>query len=321
MSSKAVVITGAGGFIGSHLVDRCLGLGWRVTGVDAFTDYYDESLKRGNLAGAADHPEFSLVEGDLLELELAPILNGATTMFHLAAQPGVRTSWDAFELYVRQNVRVTQRLLHAARELPLERFVVASSSSIYGDAETMPTSEDLAPQPVSPYGVTKVATEHLARLYWRNFGVPAVSLRYFTVYGPRQRPDMAFNRLISAAVADRPFEVFGDGEQSRDFTFVTDAVSGTVAAAQVGAPGGAYNIGGGSRRTMNSVFDTLEELTGSSVRRAYQDRQLGDARDTAADIGRARRDLGFEPTFDFAAGLWAQLEWQQATLAKAQAAP
>jgi len=183
----------------------------------------------------------------------------------------------------------------------------------------MPTSEDVAPRPVSPYGMTKVATEHLAHVYWRNFGVPTVCLRYFTVYGPRQRPDMAFNRLITRALAGEPFEVFGDGNQTRDFTFVRDAVSGTVAAGQRGEPGSVYNIGGGSRRSMNSVFETLGALMGAHVERRYKGRQLGDARDTAADISRARQDLGFEPSTDFAGGLAAQLDWQRALINGRQA--
>lgn len=315
MATKSVVITGAAGFIGSHLAERCLSLGWRVTAVDAFTAYYDEALKRRNIAVALEHPDCTFVDGDLLGLELGPLLEDAAIIFHLAAQPGVRASWEQFQLYTRLNVDATQRLLHAARGLPLERFVLASSSSIYGDAETLPTREEIVPRPVSPYGATKVLAEHLAQIYWRSFSVPTVSLRYFTVFGPRQRPDMAFNRLIAQALTNKPFEVFGDGKQTRDFTFVTDAVSGTVAAAQCGAPGVAYNIGGGSRRSMNSVVEALGDLLGEPVGCEYREPQLGDARDTAADISLARKDLGFEPSYNFAAGLEAQLEWQRAMLA------
>jgi len=242
---KAALITGAAGFIGSHLTEHCLGLGWRVTAVDAFTDYYDPSAKRRNASSFADDPRCTLVEADLLELDLASLLDGISVVFHLAAQPGVRTSWDEFDVYVRQNVTATQRLLAAAGKAPLERFVVASSSSVYGDAESLPTGEDVVPRPVSPYGATKVATEQLAHIYWRNFGVPTVTLRYFTVYGPRKRPDMAFNRLIACSLDGQPFEVFGDGNQTRDFTFVTDAVAGTIAAGIGAEPGMAYNIGGG----------------------------------------------------------------------------
>ncbi len=319
MAAKSVLITGAAGFIGSHLTERCLDLGWRVLAVDAFTDYYDESLKRQNVAHLVAHPACTLIEGDLLQLDLAELLREATTVFHLAAQPGVRSSWEEFDRYSRMNVAATQRLLQLASEKPVERIVIASSSSIYGDAERMPTPEDVAPAPVSPYGLTKVATEHLAQVYWRSFAVPTVCLRYFTVYGPRQRPDMAFNRLISRALAGEPFDVFGDGEQTRDFTFVTDAVAGTIAAAVCGRPGTVYNIGGGSRRSMNAVLELLEPLVGHRVERVYRERQAGDARDTAADISRARRELGYKPSVELAGGLSEQVRWQRALARSAQA--
>jgi nucleoside-diphosphate-sugar epimerase len=314
MSRNSVLITGAAGFIGSHLAEHCLSLGWRVTAVDCLTDYYSESVKRQNLALVAEHPNCRVIDADLCDhdLDLRPMLGGVSTIFHLAAQPGVRASWEQFDTYSALNLNATQRLLDAARGGgSLERFVLASSSSVYGDAETMPTPEDLAPRPVSPYGVTKVAAEHLARAYWRGFGVPTVCLRYFTVYGPRQRPDMAFNRLIECVLLEKPFEVFGDGNQTRDFTFVADAVSGTLAAGLRGVPGAAYNIGGGSRRSINDVLATLEELLGRPVARTYHPRQLGDARDTAAEITLARRELGYEPQRDFAAGLKEQLDWQR----------
>lgn len=310
MSSKSVLITGAAGFIGSHLAARCLKLGWRVIALDAFTDYYPEHLKRRNIAEFASHPACKLIEGDLLDADLGPVLDAVTTVFHLAAQPGVRASWDQFHHYTSLNVNATQRLLHAASTASLERFVLASTSSIYGDAETLPTPETLAARPASPYGVTKLAAEHLARLYWRNFGVPTVCLRYFTVYGPRQRPDMAFHRLIARSLSGEPFEVFGDGNQTRDFTFVDDAVTGTIAAAEHGVPGSAYNIGGGSRRSLASVIETLGNLLGEHVELTYRQPSLGDARDTSADIRRAQHDLGFAPSFDFAAGLRKQLDWQ-----------
>ena len=312
MAGRSILITGAAGFIGSHLTERCLGLGWHVVAIDSFTDYYDESLKRRNIADAIQHPECEFIEDDVLEVDLRQLVQDVTVVFHLAAQPGVRPSWEEFDLYTQLNVTATQRLLEAASTVSLDRFVLASSSSVYGDAETLPTVEDVAPRPVSPYGVTKMATEHLAQVYWRNFGVPTVCLRYFTVYGPRQRPDMAFNRLITRSLEGQPFHVFGDGEQTRDFTFVADAVSGTILAAEHGRQGSAYNIGGGSRRSMNSVLDALDALTGTPVERVYLERQRGDARDTAADIARARADLGYEPSFELDAGLNVQLEWQRA---------
>jgi UDP-glucose 4-epimerase len=305
------LVTGAAGFIGSHLVERCLRLGWRVTGIDAFTDYYAEDRKRLNACAAATDPKYRLIEGDLRDLDLSRLLQDVGVVFHLAAQPGVRKSWDDFALYARHNVDATQRLLHATRGVPLERVVIASSSSIYGESEGLPTSEDAPPRPVSPYGVTKVSTEQLARVYWRSFGVPTVCLRYFTVYGPRQRPDMAVSRLISSVLAGETFEIFGDGEQTRDFTFVSDAVNGTIAAAQSGKPGSAYNIGGGSRISLNKVLDILDDLAGTPVKRSYVAERLGDARDTAADIRRARSELGFDPVFDFETGLRAQFDWQR----------
>jgi UDP-glucose 4-epimerase len=312
LTEKSVLITGGAGFIGSHLAERCLERGWRVVAVDAFTDYYDEQLKRRNVARVLGAAGYDLIAADLLELDLNELVGPVARVFHLAAQPGVRISWEQFELYTRLNVIATHRLLEAARNASLERVVIASSSSVYGDAETLPTREDIAPCPVSPYGVTKVATEQLAHVYWRNFGVPTVCLRYFTVYGPRQRPDMAFNRLVSRALDGEPFEVYGDGEQTRDFTFVADAVAGTVAASERGRPGAAYNIGGGSNRSMNSVLETLSSLLGRPVERVYREPQRGDARDTAADISRARGDLGYEPSYDFQAGLESQLAWQRA---------
>jgi nucleoside-diphosphate-sugar epimerase len=322
-SQRSVLITGAAGFIGSHLAERCLSVGWHVRALDSFTDYYPETVKRRNLAAYAEHPNCETIEADLLDpdLELSRILGDVSIVFHLAAQPGVRASWEQFDVYTDLNVNATQRLLHAARGLPLERFVLASSSSIYGDAETLPTPEEVCPRPVSPYGVTKVATEHLARTYWTSFGVRTVCLRYFTVYGPRQRPDMAFNRLIARALMETPFDVFGDGNQTRDFTFVADAVSGTVAAGERGVPGSSYNIGGGSRRSLNDVLTTLGSLLGAPIDAIRHSRQEGDARDTAADIQRAKRELGFDPAVEFGAGLQAQLEWQRVIMLATDAQP
>jgi UDP-glucose 4-epimerase len=312
MSEKSVLITGAAGFIGSHLTERCLSLNWRVIGVDAFTDYYAKSLKEENTKSFAEHPNCTFIEGDLLDLDLDRLLDGVAIVFHLAAQPGVPASWTGFRDYTSRTVDATQRLLHAASSAALDRFIFASSSSVYGNAPQFPTPEDAALRPLSPYGVTKVAGENLAQAYWLNLDLPAVSLRYFSVYGPRQRPDMAFNRLIASALEQRPFQVFGDGAQTRDFTFVSDVVGATLAVAQRGRPGSVYNIGGGSRRSINSVFEVLGELLGRPIGRRYRPQQLGDARDTGADITRARDELGFEPSFDFPAGLGAQLDWQRA---------
>src|SRR5215213_5528429 len=229
------LVTGAAGFIGSHLADRLLADGVEVRAVDRLSDYYDVDLKRANLANLETHSSFSFLEGDLNQTELGPLLDGVEVVFHLAAQPGVRASWGReFEIYLSDNLLATQRLLEECRERELRRFVFASSSSIYGDAERFPTKETDPPAPVSPYGVTKLAAEHLSRQYFGGFGVPTVGLRYFTIFGPRQRPDMAFNRFIRAGLDGEAIDVYGDGLQERDFTYVGDAVEATVAAGDRG---------------------------------------------------------------------------------------
>jgi nucleoside-diphosphate-sugar epimerase len=307
----SVLVTGAAGFIGSHLAEACLERGWRVLAVDCFADYYDAALKQRNAEALRSHPRCTFLEADLMELDPAELFAGVDVAFHLAAQAGVRASWgSSFDVYLRQNVAVTQRLLEAARGSRLQRFVYASSSSVYGDAEAFPTREDAAPKPVSPYGVTKVACEQLARLYHRNYGVPCVGIRYFTVFGPRQRPDMAFNRLIAATLAGEEFTVFGDGGQTRDFTFVADAVDGTLAAGLRGTPGSLYNLGGGARRSMNDVFATVEALLDRAPNLRFTETQRCDARDTAADITLAAVELGFAPRRSFEDGLRAQVTWQ-----------
>src|SRR4051812_32089079 len=281
-NTKRVIVTGCAGFIGSHLAESCLDRGWEVIGVDCLTPYYDPELKRFNVATAAAHPSFTYIEENLLDLDLDELLAGVDIVYHLAAQAGVRASWgQSFDTYTDLNVTTLQRLLEAARSASLERFVFASSSSVYGDAERLPTPEDTVLRPVSPYGATKALGEHLAHVYTRNYGVPIASLRYFTVYGPRQRPDMAFHRAIEAGLAGEPFGLYGDGNQTRDFTFVADAVAGTVAAGLQGRPGAVYNLGGGSRVSMNQVLDTIGRLLGGPLDIERGESQRGDARDTA----------------------------------------
>jgi UDP-glucose 4-epimerase len=298
------LITGGAGFIGSHLAERLLASGATVVAVDGFTDYYDPGLKRANLERALESESFSLVEGNLRDLDLAEAVDEADVVYHLAAQPGVRRSWGTeFGVYANENLLATQMLLEALKDTDVKRVVFASSSSIYGDAESMPTLESAVPRPVSPYGITKLAGEHLCRLYFSRYGVPVVTLRYFTVYGPRQRPDMAFNRFIDAAVHDREIEVFGDGAQSRDFTYVDDAVSATIAAGAKGEPGGVYNVAGGSQATVAGVLEILEGVLGHRVRVRHLAAVPGDARHTSADIGNARRDLEYEPTVGLREGL------------------
>jgi UDP-glucose 4-epimerase len=310
--SERAVVTGAAGFIGSHLCEALVARGMEVVGVDCFTDYYDPAIKRANVAALVRAPRFRLVELDLSSADLAA-LPDARWVFHQAAQPGVRASWGAeFTEYTRHNVLATQRLLERYKGAPgLKRVVVASSSSVYGDAEKMPTGEGDLPKPFSPYGVTKLAAEHLALLYARNFGVPAVALRYFTVYGPRQRPDMGFNRFFTALLAGNEIPVYGDGEQTRDFTFVADAVAANLAAAEKGVDGRAYNIGGGSRVSVNHVLETIGNIAGRAPRIRHEAPQPGDPRDTGADIARARSDLGWTPHVQLADGLAQQYAWQK----------
>jgi UDP-glucose 4-epimerase len=303
-------VTGAAGFIGSHLSEVLLAKGAEVIAVDCFTTYYDRSAKQLNLAGILGHPRCRFVESDLAEANLSDLLAGVDYVFHQAAQPGVRSSWGAaFDGYVRNNVLATQRLLEAARHSPVKKLVYASSSSIYGDAETLPTPETATPQPVSPYGVTKLAAEHLCWLYWSRFEVPVVTLRYFTAYGPRQRPDMAFDAFIRKALAGRPIEVFGDGEQSREFTYVADVVEANLLAAESALAGRIFNIGGGAQATVNEVIRTLGKLMGEPLCTIRKEVGPGEARHTAADTTLARTELGYRPRVGLEEGLAHQFQW------------
>jgi nucleoside-diphosphate-sugar epimerase len=304
------LVTGAAGFVGSHLAERLIEQGVEVTGLDCFTDYYPRERKERNLARLRQAPGFTLVEASIADANLAALLEGVTHVFHLAAQAGVRKSWGRdFRVYTVNNVEATQILLEACVGRPIERLVYASSSSVYGDDVALPMREDARPQPVSPYGVTKLAAEQLCHLYYVNHSVPTVSLRYFTVYGPRQRPDMGFSRFFAAVLADTPVPQFGDGRQTRDFTFVADAVSATLAAATHGKPGGVYNIGGGSRVELLDVFELIRRITRRPLRVERIESQRGDMRDTYADTTKARTDLAFAPSVTLEQGLRAQYEW------------
>ena len=310
--SQKVVVTGAAGFIGSHLCERLIELGHHVVGVDSFTDYYERSRKEENLAELKANPDFTFEELDLVDADLRPALRGARVVYHLAGQPGVRPSWgEQFDRYVRDNILATQRLLEHLKETPIDRLVFAGSSSVYGDAEMFPTKESALPRPVSPYGVTKLAAEHLALLYAKNFGLPVVSVRYFTVYGPRQRPDMAFALFMQALVDGDPIEIFGDGEQSREFTYVSDAVEGTIKAATADVVGQVFNLGGGSRVTVNRVLATLEDISRIKAKRKTLPAAPGDPRHTGASINVARERLGWEPRISLREGLTRQWEWFQ----------
>ena len=308
------LVTGVAGFIGSHLAGRLLDRGAVVTGIDCFTDYYPRALKQQNLEPLLGRSGFAFVEARLQDANLDALLAGVTHVFHLAAQAGVRRSWGReFEVYTTHNIDATQRLLEACVGRPLDHLVYASSSSVYGDAAPVPMREDMRVQPVSPYGVTKLAAEHLCQLYAANHGVPTTSLRYFTVYGPRQRPDMAFNKFLRAALQGSPIQVFGDGGQTRDFTYVDDAVAATIAASERGGIGGVYNIGGGSRVSVMEILDILGRVTGRRLRVEHGPPQKGDMRDTWADTSRARADLGFSPAVTLEDGLTEEYRWLTAT--------
>ncbi len=312
-NGRHVVVTGAGGFVGSHLVDTLLARGDTVTGVDCFTPYYDPEAKRANLAEALARPGFRLVEADLRDVELTAILDGADAVFHQAAQPGVRLSWsDGFGEYATHNVLATQRLLEAARDTEVRRVVYASSSSVYGNQERYPTVETDLPRPYSPYGVTKLAAEHLCGLYAENWGVSTVALRYFTVFGPRQRPDMSIHRLCEAALTGGTFPRFGDGEQVREFTYVADIVAANLAAADADvAPGTVVNIAGGGEILLNQLIAMVGELAATEVAIENHPAQAGDAKRNGGATDRARALLGWEPQVGLRDGVAAQLAWHR----------
>jgi UDP-glucuronate 4-epimerase len=303
------LVTGVAGFIGSHLGERLLAEGTEVRGVDSLSDYYDPALKRANLEPLLASPGFELREGSLNDLDPSELIDGVEVVYHLAGQPGVGASWGAnFATYVEDNVLATQRLLEAVVGHELRRFVLASSSSVYGEASSFPTREDQALAPLSPYGITKVSAEHLCRMHFRAYDVPTVALRYFTIFGPRQRPDMAFSRFIAAALEGQPVRVNGDGRQRRDFTFVSDAVEATVAAASSGEAGRAYNIAGGNEATVLEVIETIGRLTGTEISVEHLPGVAGDLRRTGADTTAAAEQLGFKPGVGLEVGLRRQIE-------------
>ena len=294
------VVTGAAGFIGSHLAEALLDAGHEVVAVDCFTDYYDPARKEENAA------RLDVTRLDLAEDALS--VAGANGIFHLAGQPGVRSFGAVFDDYLRRNVLATQRVLEAATAAGA-RVVLASSSSVYGDAETYPTPEDVQPRPISPYGITKLAAEQLGRAYATSFGLDVVVLRYFTIYGPRQRPDMALARVVEALAAGRPFDLYGDGSQSRSFTFVGDAVAATTAAMEAAPPGPLYNVGGGEEATLREAIETLERIAGRRLDLRAGPPAAGDVRRTSADVSRIRADLGWESRVGLEDGLQEQWLW------------
>lgn len=310
------LVTGCAGFIGSNLTDRLLDLGHEVIGIDCFTDYYSRAIKEANLSNAFKNPDFELREEDISKINRFPEVD---YVFHLAAQAGVRTSWgESFEIYTRNNIEATQKLLEYYKDTDIKKFVYSSSSSVYGDAK-LPMKEDSLLKPISPYGASKLAAEHLCYLYWKNYGVPTVSLRYFTVYGPRQRPDMAIHKFIESIFNDELIAIFGDGEQTRDFTFIQDVVNANILVAESKIEGEIFNIGGGNRITVNDLIKKIEKIIGKHARISYVWKQKGDVEDTWADTIKVQQILGWQAEIGISEGLKKHIAWaieQNETAAK-----
>lgn len=304
-----IVVTGCAGFIGSHLTDRLLAAGHEVVGIDSFEDYYPRATKEANLEGSLADAAFTLHDASILDLDLAAILAGAACVYHLAAQAGVRASWgSSFDIYVRNNVLATQQLLESCVAAAVPKVIYASSSSVYGEQNDLPLREDMVPRPRSPYGVTKLAGEHLCLLYHANYGLRTVSLRFFTVYGPRQRPDMAFHKFIKALLTGREIVLYGDGTQTRDFTYVDDVVEGLLSA-QNAPPGAVMNIGGGNRVSLAGAIGALGVVMGVEPRIVHRAVEAGDVRDTWADVDRAAEWTGYRPKGRLSDGLAAEYAW------------
>ena len=300
------LVTGCAGFIGSHLVDKLLEQEYEVIGMDCFTDYYASKIKEANISNALKSRDFEFIEEDILNMEKFPDVD---YVFHLAAQAGVRASWgESFEIYTRNNIETTQKLLEFYKDRNLTKFIYASSSSVYGDAE-LPMKEHSLLKPVSPYGVTKLAGENLCYLYWKNYNVPTVSLRYFTVYGPRQRPDMATHKFVRAILKGDEITIFGDGIQTRDFTFVDDVVKANILAAESDSVGEIFNIGGGSRISVSNLINEIEKIVGKKAKIKYIEKQKGDVRDTLADVSKAEKGLGWKPKTEINRGLERFIKW------------
>jgi len=296
------LVSGCAGFIGSHLVDRLLKVGCEVVGIDCFTDYYPREIKKANISNALDHPNFRLIEENILDIDRDKFPE-VGHVFHLAAQAGVRASWGKnFEVYTRNNIEATQRLLEFYKGREIRKFVYASSSSVYGDAE-LPMREDSLLKPESPYGVTKLAAENLCYLYYRNYHVPVISLRYFTVYGPRQRLDMAIHRFVRAVLNGEEITIYGDGEQTRDFTYVDDVIKATLLAADSDLVGEVLNIGGGTRMSVNELIKKIEKITGKKAKLEYVEAEMGDVKDTLADVSKAKETLNWKPRVKIEEGL------------------
>ncbi|MDI6752665.1 MAG: GDP-mannose 4,6-dehydratase [bacterium] len=308
------LVTGVAGFIGSHLACELIKRGDSVIGIDSFTDYYPRKIKEKNIESLREEKKFSFIQADILETDLSEILSRVDCCFHQAAQAGVRKSWGKeFEIYVKCNILATQRLLEEAIRSKLPRFVYASSSSVYGTVEVLPAREDTLLNPLSPYGTTKLCAENLVSLYQQNYGLSSISLRYFTVFGPRQRPDMAFHRFIKAGLKGEEIEIYGSGKQTRDFTFISDIVSANILAAESNLCG-AFNIGGGYRITLLEAVREIEKAIGKPLKIEIGAEQKGDVQDTSADITKAKKELFWSPKYDLSAGLSLQVEWMKDNL-------
>ncbi len=314
LKEKTCLVTGCAGFIGSHLTEKLLADGYAVIGVDALRDYYDVAIKKQNL-NSLKHDNFEFIEADLNELDLGSIVKRVYHVFHEAAQAGVRNSWgQEFGIYVNDNIMATQKLLEALRGQKDKKMIFASSSSVYGDSTQDELVEKAVLNPVSPYGVTKLAAEKLVQVYWKNYGVQALGLRYFTVFGPRQRPDMGLFKFIKAALKNEEIEIYGDGSQKRDFTYVTDIVEANILALNNFRPGECFNIGSGSNLTVNEVLSKIEKISGKGLAVRYTERAKGDVINTLANIGNARKQLGYDPKMNFEQGLLSQIEYMRKSL-------
>ena len=312
-----ILVTGAAGFIGSQLCRALIQTEASVIGVDSFTDFYPRWMKEKNIRPLLNHPKFKFLSEDITRLDLKKELEKIQAIFHLAAQPGVRTSWgDDFSIYTKNNIDVTQRLLEAAKNLQLKKFIYASSSSVYGLSPQLPMRETQVLHPYSPYGVTKLAAEHLCFLYHNNYGIPCVSLRFFTVYGPGQRPDMAFHRFLKAIGEDKEIKFYGDGQQTRDFTYIDDIIKANISSITYGKPGETYNIGGGTQIKLIDIIPIFEKICQKKIKTRCQEEQKGDVHHTFANIEKAKKDLNYVPHISLEDGLREEWNWIQTIYSK-----
>ena len=307
---KTAIVTGAAGFIGSHLSEKLLENGFKVIGIDCFTDYYSKKIKKNNMISFQNNKNFKLIESDLMEIDLISIIKESEFLFHEAGQPGVRASWgDQFDTYVKDNILVTQKILESAKEVKtLEKIVMASSSSVYGEQEGIMIENKTIPSPISPYGVTKLASENLGLTYASNYDLPVTSLRYFTVYGPRQRPDMAFTKFIKANLSGDKISIFGDGNQTRDFTYISDIIDANLECVKSEIHGNVLNIGGGKTYSIMDVLNIIENITDKNNKLIFLTKQKGDVFRTEADIKMASKIIGYKPKISLKEGLMKQIE-------------